>query len=227
MRIRDLMTKDVITVREDTPLKEAAQLMAGHGVSGLPVVDEEGRVVGILTEADFVDRAGAKARAGLVDALFDRTSRRLAGDSVGAAMTHNVVTIEPDVSHAYAARIMQKRKVKRLPVAEEDGRLVGVVSRSDILGVFARPDDEITHDIRDRIIGQVLALEPDSVTVEVEDGRVELSGTVPSKTEARLLEDLSTGVDGVMHVESNVRYRVDDTKPANEPRPYGVPRPNW
>lgn len=227
MLIKDLMTTDVVTVREDTPLKEAARLMAGKGISGLPVVDAEDRLVGIVTEADFVERTSHRERAGLVKMLFDRDSRRLKSDSVGGAMTHNVLCIEPDATHAHAARLMERRKVKRLPVVDEDGTLLGIVSRADILSVFARPDEAIEDEVRHRIIGQVLALEPDTVSVEVEEGRVRLEGTVPARTEAELLSDLVPGVDGVISVDSRVRYLVDDTARTEESRPYGVPRPNW
>lgn len=227
MLIQDLMTTDAVTVREGTSLKEAARLMAGKGISGLPVVDAEDRLVGIVTEADFVERTSHKERAGLVKMLFDRDSRRLTADSVGGAMTRKVLCIEPDATHAQAARVMEQGKVKRLPVVDEDGRLVGIVSRSDILSVFARPDEAIEEEIRHRIIGQVLALEPDTVSVEVDEGRVRLEGTVPARTEANLLAGLVPGVDGVISVESSVRYLVDDTARAEEARPYGVPRPNW
>lgn len=142
-------------------------------------------------------------------------------------MTRKVLCIEPDATHAQAARVMEQGKVKRLPVVDEDGRLVGIVSRSDILSVFARPDEAIEEEIRHRIIGQVLALEPDTVSVEVDEGRVRLEGTVPARTEANLLAGLVPGVDGVISVESSVRYLVDDTARAEEARPYGVPRPNW
>jgi len=96
-----------------------------------------------------------------------------------------------------------------------------------LLGVFTRPDEAIEADIRDRVIGEVLALGPGHVDITVDQGRVTLEGTVPAKTEARLLEDLVGGVDGVLSVESGLRYLVDDTRRIDEPRPAGVPRPNW
>lgn len=227
MKVKELMTSDVVSVTEETPLKEAARLMTGRGISGLPVVDDEGRVIGMLSEADFVERSSAGERAGLVGMLFDRSSRRLKADSVGGAMSRNVIAIAPDATHRQAARVMERKNVKRLPVIDDDGHLLGIVSRSDVLSVFARPDEAIEHDIRYRIIGQVLALDESELSVVVKDGHVDLAGSVPTKTEARLLEELSAGVDGVMSVDSGLHYLVDDTKRADESRPYGVPRPNW
>lgn len=227
MKVSDLMTTEVTTVSPETSLKEAARLMSGLGVSGLPVVEADGRVVGMLTEADFVERASASHRAGLLESLFDRDSRRLRADSVGEAMTRNVISVGPDASHRSAARVMDRKAIKRLPVIDADGHLLGIVSRSDVLSVFARPDESIERDVRQRLIGQVLMLNPEDVAVTVDDGRVNLAGTVPTRTEARLLEDLVAGVDGVMEVTCTVGYLMDDTRRSEETRPFGVPRPNW
>lgn len=152
MKVRELMTTDMVTVSPDTPLKEAARLMAGRGISGLPVLEDE-RVVGILSEADFVPRTSSHGRAGLIDLPFNRETRLLAPDAVGDAMTRDVISIGPDDSHVDAARTVRRRRVKRLPVID-DGHLVGVVSRADILAVFTRPDDAIEHDIRHRIVAR-------------------------------------------------------------------------
>src|SRR5690606_5815905 len=226
MKVRDLMTTEVVSVSESTSLKEAAQLMASHGVSGLPVVSE-GKVVGVVSEADFVERSSTRSRASLVELLFSRGERRREADTVGEVMTRDVVTIGPDTNHADAARLMRRKRVKRLPVVDDDGRLIGIVSRADILGVFTRPDVDIEREIRERLIGQVLAIEPDRVTVTVEDGRVRLEGTLQAKTESQLLEELASRVDGVLGVDANLRYLVDDTKPAEDTWVAGAPRPNW
>lgn len=226
MKVREMMTVQVVTVRPDTSLKEAARLMAARGISGLPVVDE-GRVVGILTEADFVDRTARHGRASLLDVLMNRDDRHLYAADVGDAMTTPAISVGPDESHVDAARLMKRKHVKRLPVLDDNDRLLGVVSRSDLLAVFTRPDEVIEQDIRHRIIGQLLAIEPDRLTVEVEDGHVRLEGSVQARTEAALLEELIAGVDGVWSVESNVRFLVDDTQRHDETRPFGVPRPNW
>jgi CBS domain-containing protein len=151
----------------------------------------------------------------------------LAADTVGKAMSRSVVTVEPDATHNVAAGLMKRKSVKRLPVVDDAGELVGILSRGDILSVYARPDSEIARELTDRIIGRVMALEPGAVTVAVTDGAVVLEGTVPTRTEADLLADLAPNVAGVISVDCRVGYRVDDTQRADEPRPAGVPRPNW
>ncbi|HLU31487.1 MAG TPA: CBS domain-containing protein [Acidimicrobiia bacterium] len=224
MRIRELMTTEVVTVSERTPLKEAAQLMSDRAISGLPVL-RDGTVVGVVSEADFVARAtGGRS---LVDLLFHRQKIDRPADTVGEIMATDVVTIGPDASHVDAARLMDRRRVKRLPVVDAEGRLLGVVSRADILTVFTRSDAEIEEEIRHHILAQVLAIEPDSIEVLVDHGHVTLAGTVPAKTEAALAEELASRVDGVIAVESTLHYRVDDTRGAEGARSLGAPRPNW
>jgi CBS domain-containing protein len=227
MRVSELMSTELATVGEGTPLKEAARLMTGRGVSGLPVVDESGHLVGIISESDFVEKASGQTRSGLIGALFESDARLVEADTVGGIMTRNVVTIEPRATHQQAARLMRTKRVKRLPVVNEDGKLVGIISRSDILGVFARSDATIEHEIRHRLIGQVMAIDGGRIEVTVTEGHVKLGGIVPTKTDARLLEELSEDVAGVMSVESSLNYLVDDTQRAHETQPYGVPRPNW
>src|SRR5690606_3896103 len=119
MKVRDLMTTEVVSVSESTSLKEAAQLMASHGLSGLPVVSE-GKVVGVVSEADFVERSSTRSRASLVELLFSRGERRREADTVGEVMTRDVVTIGPDANHADAARLMRRKRVKRPPAVAGD-----------------------------------------------------------------------------------------------------------
>ncbi|CAN5818219.1 hypothetical protein BH23ACT5_BH23ACT5_06370 [soil metagenome] len=180
----------------------------------------------MLSEADFVERAGGE-RAGLVAMLFDRNVRRLRAEVVGEAMTKHVISVDADAPYTLAARLMDRKRVKRLPVVDNAGRLLGIVSRSDVLGVFARPDHEIADHIRRHIVSETLDLEPDSVTVLVEEGRVILTGEVQTRMEARLLEDLSKAVNGVLAVVAQVRHRLDDTHTSEGSRPRGAPRPNW
>jgi CBS-domain-containing membrane protein len=124
-----------------------------------------------------------------------------------------VVTTAPEVDHTVAARLMETRGVKRLPVVDVDGRVVGIISRSDIMTSFARPDELIEDEIQVDILDRILWTEPGAVTVEVVDGRVTLHGLVPKKSDSRILEELSKRLDGVVGVNvEDVYYTIDDTR---------------
>lgn len=224
MRIRDLMTTPVVTVTEDTSLKEAARLMTERDISGLPVL-REGKLVGVLTEADFVDRTAP--RASLLDRLFKRVGTGEKPERVGDAMTPDPVVIHPYASHVEAARLMRRKRVKRLPVVDADGELVGIVSRSDVLSLFARSDKEIQVEITDRVISQVMGLSPSMFSVDVNEGVVEIEGTVTTRTEADLLTELVEGVAGVIRVDSRIAYCEDDTPEVDPLQPYAISRLNW
>lgn len=227
MRVRELMTEDVITIGPDAPLKEAARRMLEAGVSGLPVTDD-GKLLGIITEADFVageaERRGR--RAGLLHFLDRRHEVPSQERSVGDVMTSPVVTIGPESDHAEAARIMGKNKVKRLPVVEND-KLVGLLSRSDALRAFVRSDKEIIDEIKDYVLAKVLWIEPSKVEVGCEDGNVTLRGRLETRSDANLLVELASRLDGVASVREDLSWEFDNTK-VDIATPYGAgPRTNW
>lgn len=215
MKVGDVMTSDVATIGGDAPLKEAAMLMVHAGVSGVPVVDDGGRVIGIITEADFVsaeaDRSWGRQRKRLLANFFGEAEKTTAS-VVSDVMTKNPHTIDSASSVTEAARLMTDLDVKRLPVVNPDGSLAGIISRADVMGAFARNDEELRDEIVDDVIGRVMRLEPGSIEVAVVDGVVALSGTVELRSEARLLEELAVRVEGVISVDSNVEYGRDDTK---------------
>lgn len=209
VRIRDVMTKSVITISGDTPLKEAAVVMGRNRISGLPVMDGD-ELVGIITESDFVSRL-AEDGGGLLDALLGRKQADIGG-SVAEAMTREPLTIGPDESVSAAARVMSEHRVKRLPVVDGSGRLVGLVSRADLMSVFARPDDRIESDILNEGVVGLIGADRESVSIEVRDGVVRLAGTVGSVTEKRMLEEFARRVAGVVTVESQLQASIDDTR---------------
>lgn len=219
MRVIDVMTSEVITVSRDTPMKEAARRMIQAGVSGLPVVDDSGVITGIITEADFVESEAARAwgrqRRRLLGAVVGE-ARHAEAHIVGEAMTSHPVVIDQESDVTEAARKMAEHGVKRLPVVTPDGRLVGIVSRSDILMAYARPDEIIEDEIRNDIVERVLLLDPDDIEVDVVDGDVSLKGTVPTKTDARLLEELVDRLEGVTGVGVDLSWERDDTIPTEE-----------
>jgi CBS domain-containing protein len=210
------MANDVVTVGLDDGIKSAARKMVEHGVGGLPVVDSEGALVGIITESDFLEQEADKSEQRyhrLVDALFGNRRHRPLGDTVAEAMTADPVTIDIDALLAEAARIMRHHKVKRLPVVDGNGHLQGIVSVSDILQAFVRPDDEIAGQIRSDVARRVLLLDDEQLDIAVVEGVVQLGGVVPTRTEARLLEELVSRLDGVIRIESGLMWEVDDSIP--------------
>lgn len=211
MRVLDIMTIDVLTVRPEDTLKAAARRMVEAGVSGLPVVNDAGQVVGIITEADFLEREADRTQRRLLDALMHKPETIVEAETVGEVMSTHPVVIYPEASVTEAARVMSHHHVKRLPVVDEDGVLLGIVSRGDVVTVFTRPDDVIEDEIREDLINRVLLLDADWLDVRVEDGIVTLAGRLPTKTDKRLLEEMVRRIDGVVRLESSVDFEVDDT----------------
>lgn len=203
-RVEELMTSPVVTVPPDLPLKEVARVFVENGISGAPVVEGE-RLLGVITEADIVARErGPGDRHGSVGTLVHAKARRDTGEATAfEAMTTPAITVGRTRSGAAAATLMTEHRVKRLPVIE-DGRLVGIVTRSDLVRAFARSDEEIERDIRENILVRDLWLRPDDVGVVVDHGRVTLTGVVDSKVAARLLTDEVEAVPGVTSVHSDV-----------------------
>lgn len=183
-RVRDVMTADVITVDRATPHKEIARLLTGHQISGMPVLTAEGRVAGVVTEADLLaldDRPSRAARTSATPLL--RRRRRGRAPLAGDLMTSPAVTVHPQTTIPGAARMMTIRQVRRLPVVDDDGTLVGIVSRRDLISVFLRPDSQIAQDAR-AVIDEILRADPAKTRVLVRDGVVTLAGTL-TQAEAR------------------------------------------
>lgn len=209
MRVREVMSSDVITISSSTPLKEAAVTMTDRRVSGLPVVDE-GHLVGIITESDFVSRLAGEGD-GPMAILFGRRPEEISG-TVADVMSNEPRTIGPDESVTAAARKMSELRVKRLPVVDGSGALVGIVSRADLMAIFARPDHQIASDIVNDGVTRLLGAHPGSVNVEVRDGVVSLDGRVDTVTEKRMLEEFARRVAGVVAVNSSLAATYDETR---------------
>lgn len=226
MQIRNLMTTEVATIEKSASLKEAARILIERRISGLPVVDEHGDLVGIVTEGDVLHQETLRHPATTLKSFLQGAEERAL--SVEQAMTKKVKTIGDEADHTEAARLMETSGVKRLPVTNSDGRLVGILSRSDILKVFARGDSEISQEIRSEVIERILWLEPASLTVDVADGVVTLEGTVPTKSDSRILEEMTRRIDGVVSVSAErLRHEMDDTKRVDRPITGDAPRANW
>ncbi|MFJ3233775.1 CBS domain-containing protein [Streptomyces sp. NPDC086787] len=207
-KIGSLMVQEVVSVTPQTPFKEVAKLLAVHGLSGLPVVDADDRVLGVISESDLVLRqAGAESRTQAMNA------REL--------MSQPAITVKVGDSIAVAARTMAQHRVERLPVVDGEGRLVGIVTRRDLLQVFLRPDRDIRRDIVEEILDQTLWLSPEAVQVHVIDGVVTLVGRLERFSDIPVAVRLAREVDGVVAVVDRLTYRIDDS--SSRPAPQKPP----
>jgi CBS domain-containing protein len=199
--VGEVMSREVVMVERDTPFKVCAELMHIHQISGLPVVSGQ-RLVGIVTEADLMRSVEAGATSG----------PQLAGD----VMTQRVVTIGRGATVAAAARLMSEKHVKRLPVVDAAKRVVGIVSRGDVLRGFLRSDESIRREVAHGILDEMPLLGRGRVQVEVRDGVVRLHGEVANSNLTGLLVRLISGVPGVVGVENRLREDAPDA--LSEPR---------
>jgi len=219
VRVGHVMTRDVVSVTPDTPLKDVAAAIVERGISGLPVCDADGAVVGVLSEADLlVKQGGSPERSGglfawLVETASAPDLAKLRAHTAGEAMTSPAVTVETASPVSEAARTMVSLGVNRLPVVE-DGRLVGIVTRADLVRLFTRSDEEIARDIRQDVVKR-LWIAPERIEIEVEQGEVVLRGEVDTEVEAGLLEKRIPLVAGVVGVRSELSWAVDRSGNSN------------
>ena len=201
--VSDVMTQTVIAVGRDASFKEVVGLIDQWKVSALPVLVGEGRVVGVVSEADLLPkeefRDGGEENA-------ERTEReKAAALTAGELMSTPAVTVHADATVAEAARIMARRHVKRLPVVDSVGILQGVVSRSDLLKVFLRNDEEIADEVRHSVLSQLPITTP--LTVTVADGVVTLGGVLPDRTLVPIVARAVRAVEGVVDIRLDLTHR--------------------
>lgn len=210
IKVRDLMTEKVVTVREDASFKEVVEKLMIYDVSSVPVVDDEGRLLGIVTEADVLSKEAHGPGVRPDALLFGPTGRWLRKAQATEArelMTRDPVTTAPDEDVRVAARRMIRKGVKRLPVVE-GGFLVGILSRHDVLDVFDRPDDEVRDAVEARLADLAFFLRPHAfISVRVADGVVTLAGEVRFTGDAAVAENVTAAVEGVVGVENRLRAR--------------------
>jgi CBS domain-containing protein len=220
LKVRDVMTTVVVTVAPETPLKDVAHLMIDHAVSGIPVVDHAGAVVGVVSEADLlvkergVDGIHRRPLAGLIgDSKTTREQRAKVNAGLASqAMTSPAITISGERPLREAADLMIERRVNRLPVVGPEGELLGIVTRADIVRAFTRADPELERIVREEILRRALWIEPYELEVHVTDGIVSIRGTVDRRSTAEVLERLIGQVDGVVAVDADLDWRLDDSR---------------
>ncbi|MFF7389392.1 CBS domain-containing protein [Streptomyces scabiei] len=201
--VSDVMTHTVVAVGRDAPFKEIVQLFDQWKVSALPVLEGEGRVVGVVSEADLLHKEEFRD---VDDTRGDFADRLKAGAvTAGELMNAPAVSVHADATLAEAARVMARRKVKRLPVVDRVGMLQGVVSRGDLLKVFLRPDEEMAEEIRDSVLTSLPSTE--AITVTVVEGVVTLGGSLPERGLAPVLARAVRAVEGVVDIRLDFSHR--------------------
>jgi CBS domain-containing protein len=216
--MKDLMTTQVVTVGPATPFKEIVGLLADHRVSAVPVVDDDRHVLGIVSEADLLLKEEFPDPDQDIP-LFWTKRRRLERQKAAGATARDlmsslaVVSTTPEATVAEAARQMHAAGVKRLPVLNEGGRLVGIVSRADLLKVFNRSDQAIRREIMDEVIVGDFMMAPSRFFIHVDDGVVVLQGRVERRSLLPFLLRAVQGVEGVVRVENRLAYDIDDVEP--------------
>ena len=217
--VRDVMTTDVVAVRADTSFKDMARMLGMSPVAAFPVVNQAGRVIGVVSEADMLVKEADQAdHPGLFGGLRRRREHeKAAGVTAADLMTSRPVTIGPGEPVQRAAFLMYDHGFKRLPVVDEAGHLIGIVSRAEVLSVFARPDEDIRREVTDRVILHEFLVDPARLQVCVQDGVVTLSGRPESDQIGEEIVEAVRRVDGVVAVRDQLCYPGSQPHPATSP----------
>jgi CBS domain-containing protein len=209
------MTRDVVTAHDSTAFKDLVELMADNKVSGIPIVDHNGRPLGVVSEADTLAKQEYEGGNIRTPPVLNRQRRahwhKAAGPTAIELMTAPAVTINEKSSIAAAARLLAGKKIRRLCVVNLSGALVGVISRRDIIGTYLRDDALILADVEEHVVRWGMLLFPGTLTVEVDQGVATLEGTVERRTTAQFAAQLTQKVPGVVGVKNKIRYEIDDT----------------
>jgi CBS domain-containing protein len=218
MKVSELMTKKVLTIGPEAPIRDVAKILVANGISGLPVCDIEGDVLGVISEGDILykEHDPAEGHMGgplgwiIEGAPNSKGYTKAKALTARKAMTSPAITIAPWESVSQAARMMCEHHVNRLPVVQNE-RLVGIVTRADLVRAFTRTDAEIEQELKQDVLERTMWIDPGKVEVNVENGVAALSGRLPTRRDVELLNKLAARVPGVVAVESTVEWDVDET----------------
>jgi CBS domain-containing protein len=205
--VKDVMSTHVVAVRKDASFKEMAARLREHRVSAFPVLDDD-KVIGVVSEADLLTK---EALDGVTPHVFGgmlhhRQQAKADGVTAADLMTKPAITIGPDEPVSHAARLMYSCRVKRLPVISADGRLIGIVARSDVLSVFSRADEDIRREVTEDVILDRFLTDPARFTVTVKDGIVTIAGSPETATVGHDIIEETRHVEGVVAVRDRLDY---------------------
>jgi CBS domain-containing protein len=211
--VKDVMTATVVAVRADTQYKDIVTVLRHCRVSACPVIDDDGRVIGVVSEADLLYKQCDPEFPPGLERLHWRLSQQTKATAMTAEqlMTSPALAVHPWAPVCEAAREMQKRQIKRLPVVDEDGRLVGIVTRSDVLSVYERRDDEIWDEVAKVILDEEFGLDPDRFDVAVKSGVVTITGPVARRETALRLLARIRHAEGVVGFRDRLIYPRDES----------------
>jgi CBS-domain-containing membrane protein len=214
--VRDVMTTDVVAVHPHAAFKDIAILFAHHDISVVPVIDEQRRVVGVISATDLLSKESSHVgAAGRLPPLPGTRQRRMRAKATACRanelMTAPAVTIGPGEGIPAAARVLQARGITTLPVVDAEGTLVGIVGRRDLLSLFVRPDHDIAVEIRQQVLVEALQAEVNSVSADVTDGVVVLNGRVDRRSLVPVAVALTRRVEGVVDVIEHLSFEIDDS----------------
>ena len=205
--VKDVMTTRVIWVKKDATFREMAIALREYRVSAFPVVDDDGKVIGVVSEADMLNKEALDDEPGMISGILHRRDQAKArGVTAGDLMTAAVVAVRPEDTVEHAARLMYDRRVKRLPVTNEDGRLVGIISRADVLSVFDRTDEAIRQEITDEVLLGEFLVDPTGYDLTVKDGIVTLAGRPETSDIGHRIVHRLRHVQGVVAVRDRLDY---------------------
>ncbi|UBU18234.1 CBS domain-containing protein [Nonomuraea gerenzanensis] len=218
MTVADVMTDKVVSVAAATPFKEIAETLVAVGISAVPVLDDDDHVLGMVSEADLLRKEEFREqfhREGYQPPLRARlrhpkARRKADGDTAAELMTSPAVRVSPEASAVEAARLMDAHNVRRLAVVDYNGRIVGIVSRRDLVKLFLRSDEELASEVRDDILRRTLWVPADGVRVEARQGVVTLSGWMERRSEAAIAARMTRRVNGVVDVVNKLSWKKDD-----------------
>ena len=208
--VKEVMTSRVIWITKDAPYKEMAARLRENRVGAFPVLDDEGKVIGVVSEADLLTKealaGGYDGMPGMITGVLCRKEQGKArGITAADLMTRPAVTISADAAVENAAKLMYKSKIKRLPVVDAAGHLTGIISRADVLSVFDRSDDEVRSEITDCLLDEFL-VDPAALAVTVKDSVVTLTGVPENNELGHQIVQRVRHIPGVVAVRDRLNY---------------------